>query len=284
MREENLVNMRPKNKPLSGSEPTRSGAPCHALQQRLQFSTYTGSKVPEWLNLNADPHKGFLRSWVFSPTNFPSSQEAFPSQKSGLAPGKAWHQFSQKYDQISQYSPSYWVCNWVQMRGISREPEDTGLGMEMSQYVKVLFVSLGLLFLFFLQGKQENQTGLCKENQVLSSESLLASASWHLLWHCSTLSPVQGQPSQVMGTAHMMMIRQGATWTSLPHLQPGCCQGPSCWVGSCLSARTMAQPWCLGVATSPLPHLVFWFFTLTRCCQSSLSSIIRGAGVHFSSA
>lgn len=86
------------------------------LQQRLQFSTYIGSKVPEWLNLNPDHRKGFLRSWVFSPTNFPSSQEAFPSQKPSLAPGKACHWFSQKYDQIFQYSPSYWVCSWVQMR------------------------------------------------------------------------------------------------------------------------------------------------------------------------
>lgn len=170
------------------------------------------------------------------------------------------------------------------MGGFSQEPEDTGLGMEMSQYVRVFFVSLGKFFLFFLQGKWENQMGLHKEDQVLSSDSLLASASWHLLWHCSTLSPVQGQPSQERGTAHMMITRQGAIRTSLPHLQPGCCQGPSFWVGSSPSARTMAQPWWLGVVISPLPHLVFWFFTLTHCCQSSLSSIIRGAGAHFTNA
>lgn len=169
------------------------------------------------------------------------------------------------------------------MREASTEPEDTGLGMEMSQYVKVLFVSLCLLF-FFLQGKRENQMGLCKEGQVLSGDSLLASVSWHLLWHCSTLSPVRGQPSQERETARMMMIRQGATKTSLPYLQPGCCQGPSFWVGSSPVSKNHGRALVTGSHDLPTASLVFWFFTLTHCSQSSLSSIIRGGGAHFTNA
>lgn len=240
MREENLVNMQPQNKPPSGFKPTRSGAPCHLpLSRSCSSSKVTIFHLP-WIK---SPRMAKFKCWslqrifkklaFFSPIHFPSSQDAFPSQKPCLAPGKACHWFSQKYDQISQYSPSSWVCNRVQMRGASREPEDIGLGTEMSQRS----MSRYSLFHFIAYSSSSFSRENGKINRSVQGgpspfQWLSPSDSWHLFWHCPTLSPVQGQSSKERSTAYMMMIKQRATRTSLSHLQPSCCQGPSFWVGS----------------------------------------------------
>lgn len=264
MREENLVNMRAKHKLPLGSGPQDPGHP--ATEQ-----SHSSAKVTIFhLHWIKSPWRAKLKCWspqrifkklsFFLPPPFLVHKKHFPHRS------LVWHQGRLAIDfhrnMISSASIHYLTGCVIGSRW-GEAAEDTGLGMEMSQYVKLLLVSLCLLFLFFLQGKQK--INLYKEDQVLCSDSLLASASWHLLWHCSTLSPVQGQPSEERGTAHMMMVSQGATRTSLPHLQPGCCQGSSFWVGNSPASKnhgTALVPGSHHLPTASPCLLIFHFDSL----------------------
>lgn len=186
--------MRPKNKPPSGFKPMRSRAPCHSHWAESHFSAKVTIFHLHWIK---SPWMAKFKCWslqrifklfFLSPTSFPSSQETFPSQKPGLAPGKACHWFSQK-NQITSPSIHHFTecvigCRRGEPAGSLRTQVWAWKWVNMSKYI----CSLCLFFLFFLQGKRENQTGLHKEGQVLSSDSFLASASWHLLWHIHTVT------------------------------------------------------------------------------------------------
>lgn len=156
----------------------------------------------------------------------------------------------------------------------------------MSQYVKLLFASLCLLFLFLLKVRGENQT-----RSTPGGQSHLQRPPPHLDLPTSAPygTPRRGDtPSQVRGWTPTVAIRQEAPTTPLPRLRPelpGCWQDPSFRVGNSPSSKNHSRglgAW--GVTVSSLPHLVFWLFTLTHCSQSSLSSMIRGAGAHFTKA
>lgn len=114
------------------------------------------------------------------------------------------------------------------------------LGIKMSQYVKEFFVSLCLLFPFFLTARGENQTrsnqgGQSHLQQPSPHLDLLTSASgtgpYRTLWQGDT-------PSQARGPTRTVAIRQRAPTTPLAPSAPG-----ATWLlaGSLLLGEK--QPW-----------------------------------------
>lgn len=137
------------------------------------------------------------------------------------------------------------------------------LGIKMSQYVKEFFVSLCLLFPFFLTARGENKTrstqgGQSHLQQPSPHLDLLTSASgtgpYRTLWQGDT-------PSQVRGQLVRLQLDNEHLQPPWPHLHPGlpgCWQDPSFWVRSSPGSKNHSRglgDW--GVAVSPLPHLVF---------------------------